>query len=92
MTRQPHHLSTRSGSPSPSVTLASLSRASPFLSLTAVAKAAGIPRQTLFTRLRRGGPELSVGQAQAVVNTLAEAGITLESGLPVAAAAQVHRA
>jgi DNA-binding phage protein len=60
-------------------TLAALGRAARFLSLTAVAQAAGIPRQTLFTRLRRGGPELSDVESAAVTDELTSAGIVLEN-------------
>jgi DNA-binding phage protein len=59
------------------LTLAALGRASRYLSLTAVAKAAGLPRQTLFTRLRRGRPEITVAEDSAITATLAEAGLDL---------------
>jgi hypothetical protein len=60
-------------------TLAAFGRAARFLSLTAIAQAAGIPRQTLFTRLRRGGPELSDAESTAVTDELSTAGIVLEN-------------
>jgi DNA-binding phage protein len=67
------------GPPAP-VTLAALARASGVLSLTAVAQAAGIPRQTLFTRLRRGRPELTAQEALTIAAALEGAGLAFRAG------------
>ena len=59
------------------VTLASLRRAAPFLSVAAVARALGVSSQTLHTRLRRGAPEVSADESARITAVLRAAGVVI---------------
>ena len=59
------------------LTLDALRKAKPFLSVSAIADAAGMSRQSLHTRLRRGSPELTPEEAHAIAGALGAVGIVI---------------
>ena len=59
------------------VTIAALREAAPVLSISKLAEAAGMPAQTLHTRLRRGVPEFTPEESDALVRGLGGFGVVL---------------
>jgi transposase-like protein len=62
-------------------TLEDLLDAHPALNVSWVARALGISRHTLHSRLRRGGPELTPDEKERLAQALREKGLRFESDL-----------
>ncbi len=60
----------------PTLTTEALVRARPVLNMAGIARAAGIPEQTLFAKLRRGSP-LSDDDARSIEEVLRAADLQL---------------
>ena len=61
------------------VSVAHLAAASPLVKVSKVAELAGIPVQTLATKVRRG-TELSIGESRKIARALKEHGVQISSG------------
>jgi hypothetical protein len=70
-----------------SITLADLHRMSALVSIKSLAIAAGINVSTLHARLRRGSPELTAVEVDAIRTVLHSAGLDVYSTQPLAAKA-----
>ena len=60
-------------------TLKDLLAAHPALNVSWVARVIGVPRQTLHTRLRRGGPDLTAEEERKLETALSEKGLRFEN-------------
>ena len=69
------------------VTTEALRRARPLLNVAGLARAAGIPEQTLFAKLRRG-TALSGEEARAIGRALVDVGLALRPGAQAGDTAQ----
>lgn len=61
------------------ISVAALSAVSPLVKVSKVAELAGIPVQTLATKVKRG-TEFSLGEARKISQTLSEHGVTISIG------------